>query len=149
MRLLMCPPLYYGIEYEINLWMNTNRPSDHGLAQQQWEKLYGVLKTHLNLDVSLIVPKPGLPDMVFTANAGFVWGRNLILSNLRYEVRRPESAHVEDWFAARGYNIFHLSLEDYFEGEGDLLRCGDVLFAAPSDPFLNYIPPKGRRNCST
>lgn len=125
----MCPPMYYGIEYEINLWMNRSRQSDHLLAQQQWGNLYRLLNERLRVEVSLIAPRPELQDMVFTANAGFVWGRKLILSNFRYDVRRGESAHVEKWFAAKQYEIIHLPREDYFEGEGDLLMCGDVLFA--------------------
>ncbi len=27
-RILMCPPDHYGIEYEINPWMNRQRPAD-------------------------------------------------------------------------------------------------------------------------
>jgi hypothetical protein len=51
--------VYYGIEYEINLWMNRSRRSDHLLAQQQWENLYRLLKGRLRVDVSLILPRPG------------------------------------------------------------------------------------------
>jgi N-dimethylarginine dimethylaminohydrolase len=129
MRVLMCPPMYYGIQYEINRWMKRSRQSDHLLAHRQWRDLYLLLKDRLGVDVSLIVPKPGLPDMVFTANAGFVWDKNLLLSNFRHEVRRGEAAHFANWFAANGYTVFHLPLNSYFEGEGDLLMCGGVLFA--------------------
>ena len=31
-RILMCPPDYYGIEYEINAWMSRERQSDHAIA---------------------------------------------------------------------------------------------------------------------
>ena len=30
--ILMCPPNYYGIEYEINPWMCRQRPCDHAAA---------------------------------------------------------------------------------------------------------------------
>jgi N-dimethylarginine dimethylaminohydrolase len=67
--------------------------------------------------------------MVFTANAGFVWKNKFIVGNYRHKVRRREAAHFEKWFAARNYQIFHLSGWNRFEGEGDLLLCGDLLFA--------------------
>ncbi len=77
----------------------------------------------------MIDAKPGLPDMVFTANAGVVWQNKFIVSNFRHEVRRGEAAHFAQWFRARGVEIVHLPEEYYFEGEGDLLRCGELWFA--------------------
>jgi hypothetical protein len=34
--MLMCPPAFYGIEYEINPWTNRSRPSRYLLAQEQY-----------------------------------------------------------------------------------------------------------------
>ncbi|TMA10699.1 MAG: amidinotransferase [Deltaproteobacteria bacterium] len=129
MRLLMCPPLYYAIEYEINPWMSRSRQSDSRLADEQWRALYQLLQDRLGVDVALVEPRPGLPDLVFTANGGLVWENKFIVSNFRHEVRRGEAAHFENWFAARGYEIFHLPEQIFFEGEGDLLMCGDLFFA--------------------
>lgn len=129
MHVLMCPPMYYGIEYEINPWMQRSRPSNYPLAQEQWRNLYELLHDRLEVEVSLIEPRPGLPDMVFTANAGFVWKNKFIASNFRYNVRRAEVAHFEDWFAGRNYEIVNLPQPNYFEGEGDLLMCADTVFA--------------------
>ncbi len=129
MKLLMCRPEYYGIEYEINPWMRRSRQSDRALAREQWEGLYRLLRDKLHVEVDLAPPEKGLPDMVFTANAGLVWGNKFISSNFRYEVRRGESERFETWFASRGYEIFHVNAESCFEGEGDLLMCGDLLFA--------------------
>src|SRR5438128_11370905 len=42
-KLLMCPPTYYGIEYEINPWMSRGRQSDSQRAQQQWQQLRELL----------------------------------------------------------------------------------------------------------
>ena len=132
MRLLMCPPLYYGIKYEINpesnFWMSRSRQSDPQTAQGQWRNLYRLLEDELDLDIATVEPRPGLPDMVFTANAGLVWKRKFITSYFRYEVRRGESPHFENWFQVRGYDIFQLPSENFFEGEGDLLTCGDLCF---------------------
>ena len=129
MHLLMCSPAYYGIEYEINPWMKRSRPSNHPLAQQQWQALYHILRDQMGLEVSLIEPRPGLPDMVFTANAGFVWDNKFIPSNFRYAVRRGEAAYFQEWFASRNYKIVKLPEHHYFEGEGDLLMSADIGFA--------------------
>jgi N-dimethylarginine dimethylaminohydrolase len=129
MRLLMCPPGHYGIEYEINPWMSRSRQSDPRLAQEQWKGLYRLLQDQLGVEISLVEPRPGLPDMVFTANAGLVWGNRFITSNFRYEVRRREVPCFENWFQVRGYEICHLPEENFFEGEGDLLKSGDLFFA--------------------
>jgi N-dimethylarginine dimethylaminohydrolase len=36
---------------------------------------------------------------------------------------------IKNGLPGRGFEIYHLPAEDYFEGEGDLLMCGNVLFA--------------------
>lgn len=95
MKLLMCPPDYYGIEYEINPWMRRSRQSNRRFAQEQWEGLHRLLRDELNVEIDLVEPGRGLPDMVFTANAGLVWGNKFISSNFRHEVRRGEAAHFE------------------------------------------------------
>lgn len=129
MKLLMCPPTFYGIEYEINPWMSRARPSDARLAQEQWRALRRTLRERLGVEILLVKPKQGLPDMVFTANAGVVWKNKIILSNFRHEVRRRETPHYEEWFRGRGFEIFRLPEEIFFEGEGDLLKCGELWFA--------------------
>jgi N-dimethylarginine dimethylaminohydrolase len=73
----MCAPSYYGIEYEINPWMSRARQSDPQRAQEQWNLLCRILSKELSVEILLIDPKPGLPDMVFTANAGLVWNDSL------------------------------------------------------------------------
>ena len=40
----MCPPDYYGIEYEINPWMSRSRGSTTEKAQQQWKALHETLR---------------------------------------------------------------------------------------------------------
>jgi hypothetical protein len=72
-RILMCPPDYYGIEYEINPWMNRARGSSRERARQQWQKLHDTL-AGLGVVVERLEPQPGLPDLVFTANAGLMFG---------------------------------------------------------------------------
>src|SRR5258705_2687538 len=89
-RILMCDPTYYGIEYEINPWMSRSRGSTPERAQQQWHKLYDTL-CGLGVTVELLTPRPGLPDLVFTANAGLVFNRRFFSSRFRHEVRARET----------------------------------------------------------
>lgn len=125
----MCAPEYYGIEYEINPWMHRDRQSSPKQAFEQWRALRAILEDRMSIDVLEISSQPGLPDMVFTANGGLVWNDKFIVSNFRHEVRRGEAAHFERWFRQWGFQIVELPPEIYFEGEGDVLKCGDIWFA--------------------
>jgi len=127
-HVLMCPPTYFGIEYEINPWMSRARQADRELAERQWESLRQMLIERGAL-VSLQTPVPGLPDMVFTANAGLVYGRAVVLSRFRHPQRQGEHAHDARWFQQRGFTVLDLDAESYFEGAGDALFCGDTLYA--------------------
>src|SRR5512142_3173967 len=88
-RVLLCPPEHYGIEYEINPWMKRSQKADPALALAQWRGLHDQLRG-LGCEIELLSPQPGLPDMVFTANAGLVAGHRFIRSNFRYQERRGE-----------------------------------------------------------
>lgn len=125
--LLLCPPDYYGIEYEINPWMHKEQGADRVLARAQWQRLYETL-LGLGADLELAGPRPGLPDMVFTANAGLVVGRRAVVSNFRHQERQGETEHFARWFERRGFDVVRLGQELVFEGEGDALFCGEALF---------------------
>ncbi|MCS6977278.1 MAG: arginine deiminase-related protein [Gemmatales bacterium] len=126
--ILMCPPEYYGIEYEINPWMSRARGAVRETAQAQWRMLYETL-LGLGVRVELLTPQPGLPDLVFTANAGLVFKNRFISSRFRHEVRARETPHFDAWFASHGFQVEHLPEGMYFEGAGDALFCGPILFA--------------------
>ena len=126
--ILMCPPDHYGIEYEINPWMSRSRQSDPQIARQQWDALCAVLR-RAGAELSLIEPVQGLPDFVFTANAGLIYGESVILSRFRHEVRQREVPHFQQWFENQGFTIQHLVDDVYFEGAGDALFCGETLIA--------------------
>lgn len=127
-RILMCPPDHYGIEYEINPWMNRSLGAVRELAFRQWKALHMTL-VELGVTVELLGPQPALPDLVFTANAGLVFGRTFLSSRFRHEVRARESPFFDTWFAANGFTVEHLPEGMYHEGAGDALFCGDTLFA--------------------
>ena len=125
--LLLCPPDFYGIEYEINPWMDRQQNASLDLALEQWKGLRDKLLS-LDCQVELIAPKEKLPDMVFTANAGLVVGSRFIRSNFRFAERQGEELLFEQWFADRNYEILHLPEGLFFEGEGDALFCNNILF---------------------
>lgn len=127
-RILMCPPDYYGIEYEINPWMSRSRGSNADLARAQWRRLHDTL-AQLGVRIELLEPKAGLPDLVFTANAGLMFQKRFFSSRFRHEERAQESPVNDAWFAAHGYSVEHFPDGCYHEGAGDALFCGDILFA--------------------
>jgi N-dimethylarginine dimethylaminohydrolase len=117
---LMCPPEYFTVAYIINPWMHGNlRRIDNAVARQQWRALYDVL-TDL-ATVRLVLPQPGSPDMVFTANAGLVKGRRFVVSRFRYPERQYEEPYFADWFMDRGYEVTLMPRDVPFEGAGDAL----------------------------
>src|SRR3954451_6170073 len=124
----MCPPDHYGIEYEINPWMNRSLGAVRELAFLQWKNLRDTL-VELGVTVELLTAQPQLPDLVFTANAGLVYGPRFFSSRFRYEVRARETPHFDSWFATHGFTVEPLPEGVYFEGAGDALFCGETLFA--------------------
>ncbi len=128
-RFLMCPPTYYNIEYEINPWMSRLHAAEASVARAQWDNLYNTLTQRCGATVELVEAVPSLPDLVFTANAGLVHGRTVILSRFRFPVRSGEEPVFAQWFREHGFEVVELPEDVFFEGAGDALRCGEHLFA--------------------
>jgi N-dimethylarginine dimethylaminohydrolase len=128
-RLLMCRPDYYGVFYEINPWMDVRRQADRVLALRQWQALHDLLAGELRVAVEVLRPVPGLPDLCFTANAGLLIDGLFVASRFRYPQREAEVPHVTAWFLERGYRVACLPHPAFFEGEGDALFSGQMLFA--------------------
>jgi N-dimethylarginine dimethylaminohydrolase len=124
---LMCPPDHFTVDYSINPWMEPERPVDTSLAQAQWTALRDVLRV-LGHRVELAPPRPGLPDMVFTANAATVIDGRVLVASFRHRERAGESAAFERWFRLRGYRPVRRAGEAN-EGEGDHLLAGEVILA--------------------
>lgn len=127
-RLLVCPPDYFGIEYEINPWMRLSNRVDHERAVVQWHALMRVFEKDLGVVLERMTPMPGLPDLVFTANAGMVVGRTAVVSRFRYPERQREEAHFENWFREHGYKVMTVKEGLHFEGAGDLLGFPEYWF---------------------
>jgi N-dimethylarginine dimethylaminohydrolase len=127
MKILVCDPLYYQINYEINPWMNISSKAESILAQQQWTGLVLKLES-LGVDILKVEPQEKLPDMVFTANAGLLLDKHVLLSNFKYKERQGEEEFFKSWFLSNGYKTIQLPKGIKFEGAGDCLISRDFIF---------------------
>jgi N-dimethylarginine dimethylaminohydrolase len=116
----MCAPDYFGVDYIINPWME-NQVGQAALprAQAQWENLRRNLAAHS--DIAFVAPTPGLPDMVFTANAGLAIDDKAVVSRFHAKERRPEERLFCEWFETQRYSIAPWPANVPFEGAGDAL----------------------------
>ncbi|GAB4298197.1 MAG: TIGR00300 family protein [Oscillatoriaceae cyanobacterium] len=129
-RILMCAPTHYDVDYVINPWMEGNiHKSSRDRAAEQWEGLYKILKEHAIVD--LVAPQKGWPDMVFTANAGVVLGNVAVVSRFYHKERQGEEPYFKQWFEQQGFTVYELPKDLPFEGAGDALldRDGGWLWA--------------------
>lgn len=124
---LMCPPTYFTVSYAINPWMDPGRPVDTERAMRQWTALVETYRA-LGHTVEVIEPQPGLPDMVFAANAGTVIDGVVLGARFRHAQRRAEAGHYRRWFTGHGLPQL-VRPHAINEGEGDLIWTGDVLLA--------------------
>jgi len=116
----MCPPDFFTVEYVINPWMAGHEESlNLERAQQQWQALRDTLAEFA--DIVVMDAQPELPDMVFTANAGVVYGDKAIASHFMPHERRPEEQHFKQWFSENGFKLLDLDEKIGFEGAGDCL----------------------------
>ncbi|RKT35695.1 N-dimethylarginine dimethylaminohydrolase [Microbacterium sp. AG1240] len=125
-RYLMCRPQHFTVSYSINPWMEPSRPTDTDVALRQWRTLYD---TYLALghEVELIDPLEGLPDMVYTANGGFLIDGIAYGAKFRFPERAAEGPAFMDWFRDNGYTV--AEPVEVNEGEGDFLLVGDTILA--------------------
>ena len=127
-RILLCPPDYYDIEYEINPWMHVSNKVNKSSVQKAYSSIKNTYK-ELGVTTYEIEPAKGLPDMVYTANFGQVSGNKFIKSNFKYKERRREADLAADYFKKQ-FSLEPVSLPEniYFEGQGDLLNDGNRFF---------------------
>jgi N-dimethylarginine dimethylaminohydrolase len=126
-RVLMCAPSHYSINYEINPWMKLSNAIDPVVARQQWDGLYGILRK-LGVTILLVPQQKRCPDMVFTANAGVVEGPVFIPAHFRFKERQGETAAFTRFFKKHKYRISDVTKGLFWEGEGDFLPYRDYLF---------------------
>jgi N-dimethylarginine dimethylaminohydrolase len=108
--------------------MHREVPVDPERSTAQWDDLLRTLRD-AGAEVDLLEPVEGLPDMVFTANAGVVDGHRFVPSRFRHPERSGEEKHYTEWFRTRGSEIAELPAGPNFEGAGDALPFGDRILA--------------------
>jgi len=129
-HLVMCAPDHFEVSYRINPWMDPAQwsVSADRLAQDArrgWQQLK-LTYERLGARVDVQPPQPGLPDMVFTANAALVLDRKALLARFVCAERRGEEAHDRAFLQAlraRGAidEIVDTPPGLVFEGAGDAI----------------------------
>jgi len=125
---VMCPPTHFAVTYRINPWMRPDIPVRAGRAFEQWRRIEDAYLTEGHVVIP-VRPAPGMPDMVFAANAGIVIDGRMLLARFRY----PQRAGEEGAFRAA---LSGLGLRDVTqaghvnEGEGDYLKAGPLILGA-------------------
>jgi ornithine--oxo-acid transaminase len=117
---LMCPPQHFGVLYEINPWMHAEVAVEPDAASQQWHDLVANLRL-AGAEVTTLDPHASVPDLVFTANAGIVNGRQFVPSHFRHPERQGETPINAEWFDTQGFTVDRLPDEVDHEGAGDAL----------------------------
>ena len=127
-RYLLCPPQHFGVLYEINPWMHREVEVDVDKALGQWDALHQTL-LDAGAEIETIDQPAGVPDLVFTANAGLVDAERRIFvpAHFRHPERQPETEVFATWFAERGWEVRRLPDDVVHEGAGDALPFGGVL----------------------
>ncbi|WP_445166861.1 dimethylargininase [Mycolicibacterium sp. Dal123E01] len=122
----MTPPTFFAVEYAINPWMDTSTPVDVDLAVAQWANLRDTY-CRLGHTVDLVEPVPGLPDMVYAANAGLIVNGTAIVARFKHAERRGESVAYATWMDQSGHHP--VATRHVNEGQGDLLVVGSMILA--------------------
>lgn len=127
---LMVAPNHYEVSYVINPWMKPGAwgtdPQGH---RRQAEAASNALHTALTAaggEVQMIPGAPGLPDMVFPANAAVVLDRRALVARFACKERRGEEAlflqAFEDLRACGLLDVVEQYPEGVFqEGAGDAI----------------------------
>ncbi len=115
----MCSPDHYGVDYVINPWMAGQcGKTDRALAKKQWENLKKEIGAFA--DILEVPAQFGLPDMVFTANAGLVWDGRVVVKPVLNVERQGKSPFLQMGFRKRS-RLRKQAAEIPFEGAGDAL----------------------------
>lgn len=113
----MCPPEHFTVEYAINPWMDTKVAVDAGRALTQWEMLRTTL-TGLGHQVHVLDARPGLPDMVYSANGAFSVDGTVYGARFKYPQRAAEAAAHQAFYTS-SFAWRYVEPQQVNEGEGD------------------------------
>ena len=126
-KVLLCPPKYFTVKYEINPWMDIANKVDQQKVNEEYQELK---KTYfdLGLEVLEIEQDKNLPDMVYAANFGFPENNIFIKANFKFDERKKEAELAKKYFIQLGFTVKELPANIDWEGQGDLLKIGNKYF---------------------
>ncbi|MCB4821304.1 dimethylarginine dimethylaminohydrolase family protein [Roseicella aerolata] len=129
-QILMTDPAHFEVDYVINPWMRPaawhgDPEGNRAAARAAWDALAGALR-QAGAALEVLPGAPGLPDMVFPANAATVLDGRALLSRFACPERRPEEARFRAAFRglqARGLleKVGELPEGVFQEGAGDCI----------------------------
>lgn len=131
-KVMMVNPAYFNVDNPINAHMLLPDGSLHILdknkAIEQWNDLKKVYE-NVGLNVYVVDPVNGLPDMVFCANQSFPYldscgNYHAVLSNMHNDIRNEEVPYINSFLIAQGYStrrIASRTMGYFFESMGDAL----------------------------
>jgi N-dimethylarginine dimethylaminohydrolase len=134
---LMTDPTHYGVFYEINPWMKPDawEHDPAGLraaAASSSDALKRAIES-VGGEVERLAPAPGVPDLVFPANAAVVLDGKVLLAHFRHPERQGEEPLFRAAFEAlktRGVvdEVITLPPDVLQEGAGDCIWDADRAF---------------------
>jgi N-dimethylarginine dimethylaminohydrolase len=128
--ILMTDPRWFDVSYQINPWMRPDAwQADAARHQRAARRSFAALAAALQAagaSVEIIDGAPGLPDMVFAANAAVVLDRRVLVGRFRPAERRGEEARYLAAFKAqqaRGLidEVAQIAPGLFQEGAGDAI----------------------------
>lgn len=151
-HLMMSAPDFFEVSYRINPWMDPAQWSVSAErlandARRGWAALKATYE-RLGATVAVQAPQQGLPDMVFTANAGVVLDRKAVVARFLCPERQGEERHDRAYFEAlRAQGAIDEVIETpaglYFEGAGDAIwdRTRGVLWTGYGQRSSKQMQP--------
>jgi N-dimethylarginine dimethylaminohydrolase len=129
--LLLTDPTHFEVSYTINPWMRpyawAENPVGHRAAARHSFQSLAAALTAAGARLEIMPGVPGLPDMVFPANAAIVLDRLALLSRFRHPERQGEEQHFQAHFRVlmeRGFvldEVAQLPSNCFQEGAGDCI----------------------------
>jgi N-dimethylarginine dimethylaminohydrolase len=148
---LMTDPAAYEVSYEINPWMRPDAwGADPDGARDRARAASRALRRALEAEgakVELIPAAPGLPDLVFPANAGVVLDGVVAPARFRHAERRGEEAPFRAAFEAlQAHGVIRriVELPEGLFQEG----AGDAIWDAGRQHFWSGWGPRSDREAS-
>lgn len=129
-RIVMASPDHYEVCYAINPWMKPDEwARDPANARAQARTLWTDLARRLEaagMTIEVVPSVPGLPDMVFPANAGIILDGRALLARFRHPERQGEEPPFLQFFESlqrRGllHEVSQFPEGVYQEGAGDCI----------------------------